>query len=35
MSVIYNIHRHADLNFFNWLAKLEPSRSGEISNLNK
>ncbi len=31
----YIIHRHADLSFFNWLAKLEPSRSGEIANLNK
>ena len=31
----YIIHRHADLSFFNWLATLEPSRSGEIANLNK
>ena len=35
MSVTYTIHRHADLNFFHWLAQLNPSRSGEVANLNK
>lgn len=35
MSVTYTIHRHADLDFFHWLAQLNPSRSGEVANLNK
>lgn len=35
MSTIYNIHRHADVDFFRWLAQLNPSRSGEVAHLNK
>lgn len=35
MSATYTIHRHTDLNFFHWLAQLNPSRSGEVANLNK
>lgn len=35
MPVIYNIHRHADLEFFRWLSQLNPSRSGEVAHLNK
>lgn len=35
MSQHYTIHRHQDLAFFDWLAKLEPSRSKEIGSLNK
>lgn len=31
----YLIHRHTDLKFFDWLANLSPSRSGEIASLNK
>ena len=35
MNDYYLIHRHADLQFFDWLANLNPSRSGEIASLNK
>lgn len=35
MSVAYTIHRHPDLSFFNWLAQLNPCRSGEVAHLNK
>lgn len=35
MTYNYTIYRHQDLPFFNWLAKLEPSRSGEIARLNQ
>jgi len=35
MSANYSIHRHADLDFFHWLAQLNPSRSGEVAHLNK
>jgi len=31
----YLIHRHTDLQFFDWLASLNPSHSGEIASLNK
>lgn len=35
MPTIYNIFRHPDLDFFHWLAQLNPSRSGEVAHLNK
>ena len=35
MNDYYLIHRHPDLKFFDWLANLNPSRSGEIASLNK
>lgn len=35
MSDNYTIYRHQDLAFFQWLEKLEPSRSGEITSLNQ
>ena len=35
MNDDYLIHRHNDLQFFDWLARLNPSRSGEIATLNK
>jgi len=35
MADNYTIYRHHDLAFFDWLGKLEPSRSGEIASLNQ
>ena len=35
MNDHYLIHRNADLQFFDWLANLNPSRSGEIASLDK
>jgi hypothetical protein len=35
MPVTYTVHRHSDVSFFNWLAQLNPSRSGEVAHLNK
>lgn len=35
MNDYYLIHRHADLQFFDWLSKLNPSSSGQIASLNK
>ena len=35
MNDYYLIHRNTDLQFFDWLASLNPSRSGEIASLNK
>lgn len=35
MPLTYTILRHAHLSFFNWLAELNPSRSGEVAHLNK
>ncbi len=35
MNENYLIYRHSDSQFFDWLADLNPSRSGEIASLDK